>query len=202
MSYMNRRVVVVSVLVIAIFLVFRFCNTNKPEQKADIRPAPLAIAENSGTFNQSFVSLLDTYYALKNAFVVTDTNAVNKAAVQLALDADSLKINEIQGDTSGMIKETAKYFAATIATSGKNIADKDDIEAKRKEFNMITDAMWNLTRTVHFDAQKVYYQYCASAFDNTGAYWMSDKIDDTNPYTGKKTPNCGEVTDSLDYSKK
>jgi Cu(I)/Ag(I) efflux system membrane fusion protein len=199
---MNKRVVVVSVLVIAIFLVFRFCNTNKPEQKADIKPAPLAMAENSGTFNQSFVALLDADYTHKDAFVQADTEAVNKAAGQLTLNADSLKINEIQGDTSGMIKETAKYFAGAISASGKNIAGEGGIEAKRKEFNMITDAMWNLTRTVHFDAQKVYYQYCAMAFDNTGAYWLSDKIDDTNPYMGKKMPNCGEVTDSLDYSKK
>jgi Cu(I)/Ag(I) efflux system membrane fusion protein len=199
---MNKRVIVVSVLVIAIFLVFRFCNTNKPEQKADIKPEPLAMAENSGSFNQSFNALLDAYYSLKNAFVEADTEAVNKAAGQLTLHADSLKINEIQGDTSGMIKETAQYFTGAISSSGKNIAVEGDIEAKRKEFNMITDAMWNLTRTVHYDAQKVYYQYCAMAFDNTGAYWLSDKIDDNNPYTGKKTPNCGEVTDSLDYSKK
>jgi Cu(I)/Ag(I) efflux system membrane fusion protein len=199
---MNKRVLIVSLLVIAIFLIFRFCNTNKPEQKADIKPAPLAIAENSGSFNQSFVALLDSYYTLKDAFVASDTNAVNKAAGQLTLTADSVKINEIQGDTSGMIKETAKYFVTTISGSGKNIAGEAGIEAKRKEFNMITDAMWNLTRTVHFDGQKVYYQYCAMAFDNTGAYWLSDKVEDANPYYGKKMPNCGEVTDSLDYSKK
>jgi Cu(I)/Ag(I) efflux system membrane fusion protein len=201
MPFMNKRILV-SLLLTGIVFIFWYCNSSKTEKKVEVRPSPISFNENSGTFNESFSGLLTAYYALKDAFVASDTGMVNMAAEKLVLNADSLKINEIQGDTSGTIKETAQYFAATISSSGKNIGAQPGLEAKKRELNMITDAMWNLTRTVHFEGQKVYYQYWPMAFDNMGAYWLSDKREVVNPYFGKEMLNCGEVTDSLDYSKK
>jgi len=191
-----------SLVVICIFLVFRFCS-NKPEQEKVVeqKPAPLSVSQNSGAFNQSFSELLQSYYTLKNAFTNADISKVNSAAVQLMNDADSLRISEIQGDTSGMIRETARSFATNISGSAKTMTGEDKIEDKLREFNMITDAMWSLTRTVKYDGQKVYYQFCPAALDNMGGYWLSDKIDNANPYIRDKK-SCSEVNDSLDYSRR
>ena len=198
---MNKRVVIFSVLLIAIFLVFRFCS-NKPDQEkvVDQKPSPLSVSQNSAPFTQSFANLLQSYYSLKSAFTSGDVAKANSAAAQLALSADSLNINELQGDTSGTIRETAKYFAGTISASAKSITTNTGVDAKLSDFNMITDALWSLTRTVKFDGQKVYYHFCPDALANQGGYWLSEKIDTQNPY-GLKT-KCGDVADSLDYSKK
>jgi Cu(I)/Ag(I) efflux system membrane fusion protein len=191
------------VLLITIFFLFRYCSSNKKEEKVtDVKPAPLTINENSGPFTQSFTRLLDSYYSLKDALVASDTVKANAASLQLALNADSLKTADIQGDTSGMIRETAQSFAMTISGSARALPAENGIENKRKELNMITDALWSLTRTVRYDGQKVYYQFCPMAFDNSGAYWLSDNNEIRNPYFGSKMLTCGEVTDSLDYSKK
>ena len=200
---MNLRVILFSLLVICIFLIFRFCSS-KPEQENDVdqKPAPLSVSQNSGAFNESFSKLLQSYYSLKNAFTNADISKVNSAAEQLGQHADSLNINEIQGDTSGMIRETAKSFAANISGSAKNIAGVNKNEDKLREFNMITDALWSLTRTVKYDGQKVYYQFCPAALDNMGGYWLSDKIDTDNPYVRDKSKPCSEVNDSLDYSRR
>lgn len=198
---MKRRVLTLSVVIIAIFLTFRFCS-DKPDAKAGQKPTPLTISENTGPFNQSFTRLLDSYYLLKDAFVASDTIKANDAALNLVQNAESLNVDEIRGDSSGTIRETANYFAATISGSGKALTAESGIEAKRKEFEMITDAMWSLTRTVQYEGQKVYYQYCPMAFNNRGAYWLSNTREIENPYFGSKMPDCGEVTDSLDYSKR
>lgn len=73
---------------------------------------------------------------------------------------------------------------------------------------MISDAMYDLVRTVNFDRQIIYHQHCPMAFnDSEGAYWLSNSRAVINPYLGKKHPKykaamlaCGEVTDSLDFS--
>jgi Cu(I)/Ag(I) efflux system membrane fusion protein len=39
------------------------------------------------------------------------------------------------------------------------------------------------------------------AFDNKGAYWLSDQAKIRNPYFGDKMLECGEVKDTLNYSK-
>lgn len=196
---MNKRLITFSVLVICLFLIFKFCS-NKPEEKVvEQKPAPLSVSKNSGAFNESFSKLLESYYSLKNAFVNGDLSKVNTAAEQLKRSADSLGIDEIHGDTSGMIRETAKSFATNISGSAKTMTDESKIEDKLREFNMITDAMWSLTRTVKFGGQKVYYQFCPEALDKMGGYWLSNKIDDDNPYI--KSKNCSQVNDSLDYSR-
>ena len=200
---MNRRVLIFSVLIISILVVFEFCGTRPDQDKVvEQKPSPLNVSQNSGTFNESFSNLLLTYYSLKEAFVNADTSKVNSAAVQLMERADSLNADEIKGDTSGTIRETAKYFAVTISGSAKAMAGENKMQDKLREFNMITDALWGLTRTVKYDGQKVYYQFCSLAFDNTGGYWLSDKIDAGNPYITDKTKNCSEVNDSLDYGKR
>jgi len=120
----------------------------------------------------------------------------------LGTDSDSLNVQELRGDTSGTIRENAKYFAGTISGSATAIKGEPKLEEKLREFDMITDALWSLTRTVKYDRQKIYYQFCPMAFDNRGAYWLSDKRDIQNPYFAGKMPDCGELADSVDYGKR
>ena len=75
-------------------------------------------------------------------------------------------------------------------------------DEKRKELEIMTDAMFNLSRVVKFDGEKIYYQYCPMAFNDKGAYWLSKSRDIKNPYFGDKMLNCGSVEDSLDYTKR
>jgi Cu(I)/Ag(I) efflux system membrane fusion protein len=51
----------------------------------------------------------------------------------------------------------------------EGIIGEKDLEAKRKEFQMISEAMYDLTRTIRYDQQKIYHQYCPMAFNDAGA---------------------------------
>ncbi len=200
---MKRRTLFVIVVVIVVAAVFKFCG-DKPEPQSIVpleKIDPLSRAENSSSFNQSFTSLLNAYFGLKDALVRSDPAAADAASATLQQYADSLRTDEIHGDSSGTIRETAKYFAAAIAGSAGALARQSGLDSKRREFETISDAMWSLTRTVQYSGQKVYYQYCPMAFDNKGAYWMSDTRDINNPYFGDKMLKCGEVADSLDYGR-
>ncbi|HKH59221.1 MAG TPA: DUF3347 domain-containing protein, partial [Flavitalea sp.] len=121
---------------------------NKEKKTDDPDPQPLAINKNSGVFNESYQQLMTGYYSLKDALVASDSVKANAASKQLIVYADSLKISEIQGDSTGMIKETAKTFTSTISGSAQALVKEATLEAKRKEFEMISDALWSLTRTV------------------------------------------------------
>ncbi len=172
------------------------------DEKPREKQKPVSIAENTTTFNQSYDQLLNAYYAVKDALVASDTAKATAAALQLIGASDSLKVSEIQGDTTGMIKETAKSYTANISTTAKILAESKTLDEKRKQFEMIADALWQLTRTVKYDGQKVYWQYCPMAFNDKGAYWMSNNPVVMNPYFGDEMLHCGSSEDSLDYSKK
>lgn len=177
------------------------CSGGEKEAPEAPHDQPIAVSKNSGPFIQSYDKLLNAYYSLKDALVASDSVKANTAAADLVMQADSLKVNEIQGDTSGIIKETALSFTSTIHSSSEALQKEPTLNGKRKEFEMITDALWSLTRTVKYDGGKVYYSYCPMAFDNKGAYWMSNSAEIRNPYFGEKMLKCGSVEDSVDYRK-
>ncbi|HTE24779.1 DUF3347 domain-containing protein [Flavitalea sp.] len=195
---MKKVVLIVVVLVIAAFATYLFRQNKSDEPKAE-KPKPLSLGQKSGAFNDSFNELLTAYFSVKDALVESDTVKANAAAVNLAIASESLKTDEITGDSTGMIKATAKNFAGTITGSALGLKGEKNIENKRQEFEMISDALWSLTRTVKYEGQKVYYQFCPMAFDNKGAYWLSKDANIRNPYFGDKMLTCGSTQDSLEY---
>jgi hypothetical protein len=193
---------IIGILLLAVVGLVAWKLLGNKDDKPREKQKPLSIAENTGPFNQSYGQLLTAYYAVKDALVASDTAKATAAANALIAASEGLKVNEIQGDTSGMIKETAKSFTGNISTTAKVLADSKTLDEKRKQFEMIADAIWSLTRVVKYDGQKVYWQYCPMAFDDKGAYWMSNEPGIRNPYFGDAMLTCGSVEDSLDYSKK
>jgi hypothetical protein len=130
------------------------------------------------------------------------------ASKEVALFADSLALNEIdQRDSSGTIRQTASNYTGTISGSAMGLIGEKDWTAKKREFQMISDAMYDLARTVQYNGQKIYHQHCPMAFnDEEEAYWLSNSSTIVNPYLGKKHPKykgamleCGDVADSLGY---
>ena len=123
--------------------------------------------------------------------------------------ADSLKTSEIKGDSTGTIKQTAADFAATMSGSAKGFRGETDLVKKKREFQLISEALYNLVRTVKYDRQKLYHQHCPMAFnDEEEAWWISNSNKIENPYLGRKHPKykatmveCGDITDSLDFTK-
>ena len=195
---MKKVALIVVVLVIAAFVTY-LIRDNKPDGPKAEKPKPLSVGQKSGAFNDSFNELLTAYFSVKDALVESDTVKANAAAVNLAKASESLKTDEITGDSTGMIKATAKSFAGTITGSALGLKGEKNIENKRQEFEMISDALWSLTRTVKYEGQKVYYQFCPMAFDNKGAYWLSKDANIRNPYFGDKMLTCGSTQDSLEY---
>ncbi len=190
--------------------VFYACK-NAEETPADqpLIKATKRVSKNSAAFNESFQLLISSYYSLKDALVEADTVKANAASLKLAVYSDSLKIAELKNDSLGGIQETARNYAGTINGSALGFAGEKEISGKKKEFQMISDAMYDLVRTVKYDGEKVYHQHCPMAInDNTEAYWLSNQSTIVNPYLSKKHPKykdamigCGDVTDSLDFSK-
>jgi uncharacterized protein YdbL (DUF1318 family) len=172
-------------------------SSDKPTTEEPKKDEPLVQSKNSSGFNGQFENFLQNYYQLKDAFVSSDANIATSAANVLAKSADSLNLKEIKADNS--IVEMANGYVQTVSSESKALAGEKDIEAKRKSFQMISDAMYDLVRTVRFDKEIVYHQFCPMAFNDAGAYWLSPSADIKNPYFGKKMLTCGEVKDSIDF---
>jgi Cu(I)/Ag(I) efflux system membrane fusion protein len=148
--------------------------------------------------------MLDDYFKLKEGFVQSKDNtiapAVNASATALIASADSVKLKELKADTS--IIATAQSYTQGISSEAKALVAEPNLENKRKSFQMISDQLYDLIRTVRYDGQVVYHSFCPMAFNDQGAYWLDRTSDIKNPYFGAKMLSCGEVLDSLDFTPK
>ncbi|MDO6431442.1 DUF3347 domain-containing protein [Flavitalea sp. BT771] len=204
---MKKLVLLIIVLVIAGLVGWKLLSKKEASQPGQPDQA-LKISKNSGSFNSAFAGLLNDYYALKDALVAWDTVKADQAAYALAHRTDSLPVDQIKGDSD--IVNTAKSLIASVGSEAKGIVGEGNIEQKRRGLNMLTGYLYDLIRTVRYDAEIVYHERCPMAFNGEEeGFWLSNSSKIVNPYLGDKHPTykskmlgCGEVVDSVNFAKK
>lgn len=182
-------------------LLFAACNSadKKAAEAETTEQKPAKVSKHSAEFNTSFETVLGAYYDLKDGLVATDSVKADLAATSLGTAIDSLKLTNLKDDSTGAIAATATDYLKTIGTEAKGLGKLANVEARRKQFQVISDAMYDLIRTVQYDNSVVYHQFCPMAFNDQGGYWLSKSSDIKNPYFGKRMLSCGEVKDSLNF---
>jgi len=182
-------------------LLLTACGSNHEKAKQPPPPQePLTKSANSEAFNQSFGELLTDYYNLKDNFIAEKDSGIAQSARSLLVAADGLKLAELKGDSN--IIATARTYSLGISSEIKGLLGERDLEEKRKSFQMISDQLYDLIRTVQYDRAIVYHDYCPMAFNDQGANWLSNSADIRNPYIPRKMITCGEVKDSIDFRRR
>jgi hypothetical protein len=204
---MKKFILLIVIFIVAAFLGYKLLSDKKaqPEQPKD---QALRIGRNSSAFNTAFAELMSDYFSLKDALVQWDTLKADQAAYTLALKVDSLPLRTLKADSSIVL--TAQSLAASVSGEAKGLTGETGIEARRRDFNMLTDEMYNLVRTVRYDGETIYHIRCPMAFkDSEEGFWLSNTSSIVNPYLGVRHPvyknkmvGCGEIIDSLDFVKK
>lgn len=168
-------------------------DTAKVESKAMQEPVRSKL-NDTGT--QMLTTVVGKYYALKNALVATKAAMADSAAMQLGSATDSLHAY-LQKDTSNYT--ALKLYIDTVISQSNMITTISDesCEKQRLAFSILSSAMYGLLKNVELKNAGVYYEHCPMAFNEKGAYWLSDDSDIKNPYFGKKMLECGEVTDFI-----
>jgi membrane fusion protein, copper/silver efflux system len=84
-----------------------------------------------------------------------------------------------------------------INESSQRIASSADIEEQREHFNVLSEHIIEMTATFGLETERVYKQFCPMAFDDNGAFWLSESSEILNPYFGTMMLTCGEVTETF-----
>ena len=144
-------------------------------------------------FQTQLASVFTSYVELKDAFVATDANKVKDEAKQTveALAKVDMKL------LSGAAHNDWMNYLSPIQNSLKEIQGSADIEAQRKAFSDLSDNLYKSVKAFGLGGKEAFYEFCPMAFNNEGAYWLSDQAQIKNPYFGDKMLTCGEVKEKL-----
>lgn len=135
--------------------------------------APAPPSDSEVAFDKEVLNELFTQYLeLRSALVESEPDKV----IAIAAAMDALPLDE----------------APEISTIAKALAQSDDLARQRSHFFTLSKEMASLM-DAHLSSGTVYRQYCPMAFNNTGAFWLSDSKDILNPYFGDAMLKCGKV---------
>lgn len=192
------------ILLLAGYLWYSFKGVKKREKGP--KPVALAVSKHSPSFNQSVQSVLDAYYNISEAFVNWDTTAIARYGNELKTALDSLKVEELKVDTTG-IYETVLDPVANAKNETANILKESSIDTKRTAFNNLSENLRLLFIVVKYDQSKLYWQECPMAFgEDQPGYWLSKTDAVRNPYLGTSHPKykdgmlkCGSPKETINF---
>ena len=76
------------------------------------------------------------------------------------------------------------------------ITESKDLETKREALSPLSDQLYQTIKKFQVTTDG-FRQYCPMAFDNQGAFWLSDSDEILNPYFGDAMLTCGNVEEEL-----
>lgn len=145
------------------------------------------------SFQNQLASVFTSYVELKDAFVATDASKVKDEAKQTdeALAKVDMKL------LSGAAHNDWMNYLSPLQSSLKEIQASTDIEAQRKAFSNLSDNLYKSVKAFGLGGKEAFYEFCPMAFNNEGAYWLSEQAEIKNPYFGDKMLTCGSVKEKL-----
>ncbi len=163
------------------------------EVKSDSTSASSSQFAVDAAFKKQLSDVFTAYITLKEAFVATDAAKVKTEATttQAALTKVDMML------LSGPAHHDWMTYLNGMDASLKEITEATDIEKQRKAFSTLSDNLYKSIKAYGLAGTTAYYEFCPMAFDNKGAFWLSDNDKIRNPYFGDKMLSCGSVKETI-----
>jgi Cu(I)/Ag(I) efflux system membrane fusion protein len=145
------------------------------------------------SFQGQLSQLFSSYVELKEAFVSSDVAKVKQqsAAAQVAVGKIDMTL------LTGAAHNDWMAYLSPIEKSLADMQEGSDIDSQRKAFSTLSDNLYKAIKAFGLGGKQAYYDFCPMAFNNEGAYWLSDETQIRNPYFGDKMLACGSIQETL-----
>lgn len=148
--------------------------------------------EVSEVFRGQITAVAQAYFDVKNSLVDDDITATIAASKKLNLAIGKVEMNTLEGEIHTMWMSLSKNLSSTASA----MTESKDIDILRTYFGTLSENILEMTESFGLQNDKVYKDFCPMAFDNKGAFWLSEKEEILNPYFGSAMLSCGEVKET------
>jgi Cu(I)/Ag(I) efflux system membrane fusion protein len=148
--------------------------------------------ETPQAFREQITAVAHAYFEVKNALVNDDAGTAQKTSGKVSAAIEKVDMSLLEGDAHHQWMALQKQ----LEEASGMISETTDIEKQREHFNMLSEAMLETTESFGLEIDKTYRQFCPMAFDDEGAFWLSESDEILNPYFGDMMLRCGEVKET------
>lgn len=142
----------------------------------------------SAAHQQLLRNFYTEYLNLKEGLVAADNQRTDRAAKEMRSIITDPSFNELEGEAHDHIARMGRDVIRMVEHS--------DVEEQRNYLNSLSTSLFTMLKAGDIQTE-AYLQHCPMAFDNQGAYWVSDKEEIRNPYYGDRMLKCGSVRETL-----
>ena len=153
---------------------------------------PLSV-QTDDRFAVQLDTLLQTYLQLKNALVQSNPKHTAHTAEMALAHMHSIHAKNLSREASAAWKK----YEEQLEKMFHQLHHHTDLEAQRKTFQQLTHTITQLVQQFEPNSSTIYQSYCPMAFENQGAFWLSESEEIMNPYFGDKMLNCGWIESEL-----
>ncbi len=164
-------------------------NKGEAKMKDEVETEMNMTMELSESVQQQLKGVLPSYFAMKNAFVESDSKKVSQLASEMNIKLATIKKNDL-----GTMEQ--KHIAKSKEILNM-ISESDDLENQRNHFVGLNQTIIPLFKNAKGFSNIIFVQKCPMANSNKGASWLSTKEEIRNPYYGDAMMTCGSVIDSI-----
>ncbi len=145
-------------------------------------------------FKDQLGEVISSYLKMKDGFVATSEKIVVAEAKNVLAKLDKVDMSLLKGDDHnewmGLLEPIKNNLNGIINMKG--------IEMKRSHFSLVSNKLTEAIDKFGFNSSTpVYLEFCPMAFDDKGAFWISNQKEIRNPYFGDMMLKCGEVKRDL-----
>lgn len=144
-------------------------------------------------FSQQVNILFENYLGLEDALVKGDTVAANNAAIKMK----SLLDETPEPSTDEKATEAWNNHKQGYQKNLTEFLHVNGLQEKRSYFSHISEILYCTLKSFETETDNIHVAFCPMAFDNKGAYWLTDSPEIKNPYFGDKMLKCGKIEEVI-----
>ncbi|MFO8234665.1 MAG: DUF3347 domain-containing protein [Bacteroidales bacterium] len=145
------------------------------------------------TTEQEMEHTIDAYLQIKEALAGEDLNTVNNAIALMDRKIQKIQMHRFEGEGLKAWKSHRELYLDKL----EEMRHIEGLENKRSYFAHISEIVYCTIKSFGLQEGNLYAAYCSMAFNNQGAYWITNSQDLNNPYMGSKMPKCGKIKETL-----
>ena len=147
----------------------------------------------SETTTQEMEQVIEAYLQIEDGLIKEDETAVNEAAKKMDEKVAAVVPTKLEG--KGL--EAWNNHQLLYEQKLKEMQHIKGLDNKRSYFSHLSEIVYCTIKSFGLRQGGLYAIFCPMAFNDKGAYWISDSKIIHNPYLGSKMPTCGEVKEEL-----
>ncbi len=137
-------------------------------------------------------SIIDNYFAVKDALVKTDAATTAQKATALLASLNNIDMGKMKMDDHMAFMKVEKALKSAATT----ISTNKDVAVQRDAFSDLSNNMIAFVKVTKA-GEPVYVQHCPMANDGKGADWLSKENAVKNPYYGNMMLTCGKTVETI-----